>query len=142
MVVIGGGASGLETADMLAQRGHRVTVVEILDVAGRDIQAGIGVREGLMQRLEENKVRILNGHRAVEITAESVRVSDRPLIGGGRASVLPAGTVVLSLGGRPRLPIDVAALPKQARCYSVGDCFSPGNALDAIHQAFALAVKI
>lgn len=142
IVVIGGGATGLETADLLAEQGHSVAVVEMLDTAGRDIQAGIGVREGLMQRLQKNKVGILSGHRAVAITAASVRVSDRPLIGGGQERELPAGTVVLALGGRPRLPVDFEALPQNARCYWVGDCWSPGNALDAIHQAFALAVTI
>jgi 2,4-dienoyl-CoA reductase-like NADH-dependent reductase (Old Yellow Enzyme family)/thioredoxin reductase len=142
VVVIGGGASGLETADFLATRGHRVTVVEILDAVGRDILTGIGVREGLMHRLHENRVTSLIGHRAVEITPDSVRVSDRPLVGGGQLTDLPARSVVIALGGRPQTLVAQDTLPKKALCYWIGDCWNPGNALDAIHQAFGLAVKL
>jgi 2,4-dienoyl-CoA reductase-like NADH-dependent reductase (Old Yellow Enzyme family)/thioredoxin reductase len=142
VVVIGGGASGLETADLLAARGHRVTVVEILDTVGRDIPTGIGVREALMHRLHANSVILLMGHRAIEITPETVRVSDRPLVGGGQLTDLPARSVALALGGKPQTPATQDTLPKKALCYWVGDCWSPGNALDAIHQAFALAVKL
>jgi 2,4-dienoyl-CoA reductase-like NADH-dependent reductase (Old Yellow Enzyme family)/thioredoxin reductase len=142
VVVVGGGASGLETADFLAARGIAVTVVEMLDAVGRDLQAGIGVREALMQRLLKNKVSLLTGHRVVEITPKSVRVSDRPLVGGGEITELQAESVVLALGGRSPNPPSQDELSKKVLCYRVGDCWSPGTAMDAIHQAFALAVKL
>lgn len=141
IVVIGGGASGLETADYLATRGHRITVVEMLDTAGRDILPGIGVREGLLHRLQQNNANLITGHRVAGITPDSVTISDRPLIGGGRHIDLPAKCVVLSTGGKPPIR-STETLPQKSIAFWIGDCWSPGNALDAIHQAFALALNI
>jgi len=142
VVVIGGGASGLETADFLSDKGLKVTVVEMLDSPGRDIPEGVGVREFLLSRLTEKNVRILTGHRAIAILKDSVVVSERPLIGGGKESEIPAKNVVLALGMKPVDPFDGSEIPDKAIWYRVGDCQSPGNALDAIHQAFELAIKI
>ncbi|MEE9420137.1 MAG: FAD-dependent oxidoreductase [Desulfatiglandaceae bacterium] len=142
VVVIGGGASGLETADFLSDKNIRVTVIEILDAAGRDILKGIGVREALLSRLASKNVAILTGHRALSIVKDAVVVSDRPLIGGGNESRIPARNVVLALGMKPEDTLREAQTSGDGVWYRVGDCQSLGNAFDAIHQAFELAIKI
>ncbi len=141
VVVIGGGASGLETADAIAQEGGKVTVVEMLAKAGRDIVDGIGVREALLSRLADRGVVILASHRAMAIEEDAVVVSDRPLIGGGGVKRIPAKVVILSLGNRPADDLTPQTIGK-SKWYRVGDCCNPGNAFDAIHQAFEVAVGI
>ncbi len=141
VVVIGGGASGLETADFLARKGLRVSVIEMLAKAGQDIFEGIGVREALFSRLSEQGVEVHPGHRAMAIEEDCVIASDRPLIGGGNLKKIPARYVILSLGNRPadNLPPPVGS---KAEWYRVGDCRTPGNAFDAIQQAFETAIRI
>ncbi|MEM5786440.1 MAG: FAD-dependent oxidoreductase [Syntrophobacteraceae bacterium] len=141
VVVIGGGASGLETADYIAKKGFAVTVVEMLAKAGQDILDGIGVREALLARLAEHGVTILTSHRAMEIQQDAVLVSDRPLIGGSELKKVPAGMVVLSLGNRPAIGLEPPP-GTSARWFRVGDCCNPGNAYDAIQQAFEVALGI
>ncbi|UCF94421.1 MAG: FAD-dependent oxidoreductase, partial [Desulfobacterales bacterium] len=142
VVVIGGGATGLETADLLSERDLDVTVVEMLDTAGRDIVAGIGVREALLNRLSAKRVRICSGHRVTRILPDAVVVSNRPLIGGGDEIRIPAEYVVLAIGMKPEPLDDLSELLDKTQWYQVGDCLNPGNAFDAIHQAFELARKI
>jgi len=142
VAIIGGGASGLETADFLAAKGLAVAIVEMLDSPGRDLVEGIGVREGLLQRLSDNDVKIYNGYRLVKILEDTVLISDRPLIGGGREMRLPVRKVVLAIGMTSQMAEDKPALPDGALWYRVGDCWNPGNALEAIHQAFELAIRI
>ena len=142
VVVAGGGASGLETADMIANDDHSVTIVEILDHVGRDMQAGIGVREGLLARLTEKHVQIYTGHRLLSIEPDSAVLSDRPLMGGGNQTRVPANCVVLALGMRSALTDPIPVLSEQAAVYRVGDCCNPGNAMQAIHQAYDLAMAI
>jgi 2,4-dienoyl-CoA reductase-like NADH-dependent reductase (Old Yellow Enzyme family)/NADPH-dependent 2,4-dienoyl-CoA reductase/sulfur reductase-like enzyme len=142
VVVIGGGATGLETADFLSEKGLGVAVVEMLDSAGRDIVEGIGVREALLNRLAFKKVRIYVGNRVTQILADAVVVSNRPLIGGGDEIRIPAESVVLAIGMIPEPIVALPELPDNAKWYQVGDCANPGNAFGAIQQAFELSRKI
>lgn len=141
-VVLGGGATGLETAEFLAERGLSVNVVEMLDSAGRDIQPGLGVRESLLERLAQKKVTVLTGRRAERILPEGVEVADRPLIGGGRVTLLPARAVVLALGVVPRPDLRDWAAEVGGEWHLVGDCQTPGNGLAAIHAAFEVARRL
>jgi 2,4-dienoyl-CoA reductase (NADPH2) len=144
VAVIGGGATGLETADYLSERGLDVTVIEMLDAPGRDIMPGIGVREALLARLAEKKVRILTGHRAMAIEPDAVMVSDRPLKGGGNELRISAQNVVFGLGNRAEETMN--RLGPACNCRNllcgVGDCRFPGNALSAIHAAYDLAATL
>ncbi|MEW6261615.1 MAG: FAD-dependent oxidoreductase [Thermodesulfobacteriota bacterium] len=141
-VIVGGGAVGLETAAHLANRGLEVTVVEMLVEVARDIQPGIGVRELLLASLERSGVEIHTGLRVEAITPEAVIASDRPLIGGGRQWRFPAGLVVLATGVRIDPGLDELAAAAPGPCFRVGDCSSPGQALEAVHAAFDLARSI
>lgn len=144
VAVIGGGATGLETADYLSERGLDVTVIEMLDAPGRDIMPGIGVRESLLTRLVEKKVRIFTGRRVMAIESDAVVASDRPLKGGGNEIRISAKSVVFCLGNRAE---GTMIRLEPARCCSnllcgVGDCRFPGNALDAVHAAYDLAATL
>jgi 2,4-dienoyl-CoA reductase-like NADH-dependent reductase (Old Yellow Enzyme family)/thioredoxin reductase len=141
VAVLGGGATGLETARVLSGKGLQVTVIEILDSPGIDI-SGIGIREFLLFTLGKNNVKILTGQRAMVIESEAVIVSDRPLIGGGRETRIPAKSVALALGQEPETTLLDQDIPSRGTWHRVGDCRSPGNALTAIHDAFELACKI
>lgn len=142
VVVLGGGATGLETAEFLTESGLSVSVVEMLDAAGRDIQPGLGVRESLLERLAQKQVAILTGRRAERILPEGVEVSDRPLIGGGRLTLLPARAVVLALGLAPGPNLSDWAAEVGGEWHLVGDCRTPANALAAIHAAFEVAARL
>jgi NADPH-dependent 2,4-dienoyl-CoA reductase/sulfur reductase-like enzyme len=142
VVIAGGGPSGLDTADFLSDKGLKVTIVEMLDAVGRDILEGIGVREGLLDRLRSKDVTILTGHRVMAILVDTVLISDRPLIGGGKESQLPARVVVLALGMNTENELSEPGIKGKTVWYRVGDCLNPGNAFDAIDQAFELALSI
>ncbi len=142
VVIIGGGATGLDTADYLSDRGIAVTMVDMLDAPGRDIFQGIGVREGLLDRLQEKEVAILTGRRVMEILDDAVRISDRPLVGGGNEDQLSAKVVVLAIGIKTENGFLKPEMQGKIAWYGVGDCQTPGNAFDAIDQAFELALRI
>lgn len=146
VVVVGGGATGLETADFLSEHGLEVTVIEMLDTVGRDMMPGIGVREELVARLVGKRVKVLTGHRVMAIDPEAVVVSDRPLKGGGSEFRVPANAVVLGLGYRAEETFARMEPTSEPVCgqilHSVGDCRPLGNALNAIHAAFDLATTI
>ena len=142
VVVIGAGATGLETADLLSARGLKVTVIEMLDSPGRDIIPGIGIREGVLKRLEAQGASILTGHRAMAIGPDGVVVSARPFIGGGDQFTVPARHVIMAIGTRPDLNILPPAEPGRTEWHLVGDCQSPGNAMKAVHEAHDLALNI
>ncbi len=78
----------------------------------------------------------------MEIFDDTVLISDRPLIGGGEETHIPANAVVLALGMKTADELTQPELEGNARWYRVGDCVTPGNAFEAIHQAFELALKI
>jgi 2,4-dienoyl-CoA reductase-like NADH-dependent reductase (Old Yellow Enzyme family)/NADPH-dependent 2,4-dienoyl-CoA reductase/sulfur reductase-like enzyme len=141
VVVVGGGATGLETALVLAAKGFEVTVVEALVSVGRDI-TGVGVREYLLFALNKSNVTVLTGHRLTRIEEDRVIISERPLTGGGREIRIPARVVVFASGVEPQDRALEESLPSGAKVYRIGDCKSAGDALRAIHEAFELACRI
>ncbi len=142
VAVLGGGATGLETAHLLAEQGHAVTVVDMLQEFGRDIVAHVGVREKLLHLLEEAGVKFMPRRRVKSVTASGVELDERPLFGGGNVELLPADSVVVAMGQRPAVALFRELEASGIRCLAVGDCARPGNALAAIHAAYDLALSL
>ncbi|GFO56463.1 hypothetical protein GMSM_34700 [Geomonas sp. Red276] len=159
VVVIGGGAVGIETALMLAEQGtlsgdalkfllvhgaetpeslyalatrgsKEVNVIEMLDEMGTNF--GKSTRWGMMQDVERFGVKSRMKARVVEITADCVKIEID-----GAVEEIPADTVVLAVGTRRHALLVEVLEEKGIRYEVVGDAKNPAMVFDAIHTGFA-----
>jgi 2,4-dienoyl-CoA reductase (NADPH2) len=164
VVVVGGGAVGVETALALAEKGtlsgealkfllvhgaeptdellrqatrgtREIVLVEMLDKVGSNF--GKTTRWGMLQDLQRFGIRTLTASRALEITDEGLRVEKD-----GQVEEIPADTVVLAVGTRPHNPLQELLLRKGIPFKVAGDARQVGMAIDAIHQGFAAGREI
>jgi 2-enoate reductase len=134
VVVAGGGLSGADFALELAQEGHEVTIVEMLDGIARDLFR-IN-RISLLRQLAQAGVTVLTEHRVVSVDE------------GGLAAVGPEGdeihiaadTIVTAFGVRPAGQL-AAALAGRAGVRAVGDCVSPAKVGDAVNAGFLAGLE-
>ena len=92
-VVVGGGMTGLETAEYLAARGNSVKVLEMLPAPGRGI-FNFNVTK-TVNALEKQRTEIYTCTRADSISKEAVTVTDTR---SGRSEEIPCDVVVLAIG--------------------------------------------
>jgi 2,4-dienoyl-CoA reductase (NADPH2) len=164
VVVIGGGAVGVETALLLAEKGtlsgealkfllvhgaenseelyglatrgsKEVTVIEMLGELGKNF--GKSTRWGMMQDVERYGVKTRATARVIEITADSVRIDCA-----GEIESIPADTVVLAVGTRAHNPLQQLAAASGIPFRVVGDALLPAMVFDAIHQGFTAGREI
>ena len=159
VVVIGGGAVGMETALLLADKGtlsgdalkflllngaeaaedlyelasrgtKEVVILEMIEKVGKDI--GRSTRWPMMQDAERAGIQMRIATRALEITESSVKVET-----GGKVEEIPADTVVLAAGAQAFNPLQETLEKRRIPVQVVGDARTPAKAFDAIHQGFA-----
>ena len=92
-VVVGGGMTGLETAEYLAARGNSVKVLEMLPAPGRGI-FNFNVTK-TVNALEKQRTEIYTCTRADSISKEAVTVTDTR---SGRSEEIACDVVVLAIG--------------------------------------------
>jgi len=138
VVVIGGGAVGIETAEVLAVAGKKVTVVEMLEQVGSDISRTI--LPGVLVTLQEHGVVILSQHKLKKIRDNEV-VLEEP---SGDEIVVAAETVVLAVGTTPENSIVGPLRDAGISTTLVGDCGgeAPGSIEKATRDGFAAALAI
>jgi pyruvate/2-oxoglutarate dehydrogenase complex dihydrolipoamide dehydrogenase (E3) component len=134
IVVLGGGSVGIEVAEHLKSLGKEVTVIEMFDRICRDL--GPLNRVHLLERIEGTGIEILLKTKVLKLDKNGIRISRD-----GKEETLPyPDTVVIAMGARP-----VARFEKEikgAHIHYIGDCRKVGNAMDAIHDAFELAITL
>lgn len=164
VVVIGGGAVGVETALFLAEKGtlsgealkfllvhgaespdnlyrlavqgtREVTVLEMIEELGKNF--GRTTRWGMLQDVERLGIRTRTAARALEITPTSVRIEAN----GTEATVL-ADTVVLAVGTRPYNPLQEEVAQRGIPFRVAGDATAAAMVFDAVHQGFAAGAGI
>ncbi len=133
VAVIGTGMTGLEAAEILIERGCRITLVEMLPHVGPGMLPM--VVDDVMGRVSVGRPTVLTGHRLDAIGADSVqltRLSDET------TEIVPADHVVLAAGVRPRA--DVAERYRSLPGVRViGDAARSGRILEATQDAYAQA---
>ena len=132
VLVVGGGMVGCETADFLAEKGKKVTVVEMLPAIAQDMEF---VRRGmLLDRFAEYPVEVKTDTEIREIVVDGVITA--------KGEKIVADTVVLALGVIASRELEIPLSSKSWVLYCVGDCDTPGNIMTGIHRAFHLARQL
>jgi 2,4-dienoyl-CoA reductase (NADPH2) len=164
VVIIGGGAVGVETALLLAEKGtlsgdalkflllnraeppedlyelasrgtKQVVVLEMIDKVGKDI--GRSTRWPMLQDAQRAGIEFRTAARALEITPLAVKIET-----GDGVEEIPVDTVVLAAGARAFNPLQEALEKKGVVVRVVGDARTPAKAFEAVHQGFAAGRSI
>jgi NADPH-dependent 2,4-dienoyl-CoA reductase/sulfur reductase-like enzyme len=137
IVVVGGGSAGCETADLLAKQSRKVTIVEMLDVPMSEAMPSRS-RDLLLEELAKHEVEVLAQTRAEAVTEDGIEVTAAD----GARRLLPADSVVLAAGFRPHTELYETVVGLFPEVHTVGDCSRCGLVMDAIQQAYRVAVGI
>ena len=137
VVIIGGGQVGCETALHLVEQGHDVTVLEMQDKILADASASY--RSRLTRNMGYHKnLKTITGGRCTGITNGGVSYVDTD----GIEQLLPADSVVMAAGMRPRQKDATSLYDPAYRLYIVGDCDKASNVQKAVRSAFSAAISI
>ena len=131
VAVIGGGVTGLETAEYLAAS-HPVTVIEMMDKVGGNLYPSVTMY--LAQAIAKAGGTIVKGKALLAVGDGEVTVKD---MASGNEESIRADQVVLAMGVRSDRP-DYAAF-KEAfgnNLILVGDADKPGQIYNALHAAY------
>jgi 2,4-dienoyl-CoA reductase-like NADH-dependent reductase (Old Yellow Enzyme family)/thioredoxin reductase len=126
VVVIGGSATGCETAELLAESGVPTTIVEMRRSIGAGIEAI--TRRTMVRGLRNAGVDILTTATVVGITPVAVSWTDAD----GATHETPADLVALAIGWRPTGALD--ALPDDVEVRVVGDADTPADFVRAVNE--------
>ena len=129
IVIIGGGVTGLETAEYLSEK-NKVAVVEMLDKVGGNLYPSVVMH--LAQEIMKNGGSIKKGMKLTAVEDGSVTLADTKT---GEETSLPADLVILAMGVRSDRP-DYEALREayDDKLILVGDSCKPGQIYDALHS--------
>lgn len=127
--VIGGGVTGLETAEILGEK-NEVTVVEMLNDVGTSLYPS--VRGMLLKHLSELKVKIMTGHAIQKVSDREVTLL---ITKNAFTTTLETDAVVIAIGIRSNRKIIEEFESAFDRVTSVGDVHKPGLIADAVREA-------
>jgi 2,4-dienoyl-CoA reductase-like NADH-dependent reductase (Old Yellow Enzyme family)/thioredoxin reductase len=127
--VIGGGMVGLETADFLASMDLKVTLVEMLEDIGGDMD--ILAKTMLIKRLKEAEVDIFTRTKVIRIEKDSVIVQQAH-----REVELPFETIVIATGICANRELPDAFQNSELEVHVIGDAVEPRKAINAIQEGF------
>jgi len=133
VVVVGGGLIGCETALYLAQKGKKLTIIEMLDGVMLDMYSAN--RMHLLKLLADADVNILTETKCLEIRDNGITIADKY----GKRSTLEADTVVLAVGLKSNDGLLEALKDKIHEVYAIGDCVEPRKVINAIWEGFRTA---
>lgn len=132
VLIIGGGMVGCETAEFLAVRGKKVTILEMLGRIGADIERAN--RWVIMGRLRGLGVKMETNAKVTEITESGVKV-DR----NGKVEFFDGDSVVLAAGMQANQKLAKGLEGRVAELYVIGDSAKPGKIAQAMESAFRVA---
>jgi 2,4-dienoyl-CoA reductase (NADPH2) len=135
MFLASGGGLDAETAVKLARQGPKVTILEMLDRIGQDM--GPTTRSSVRFELRLHDVKVVTKATARRITDEGVVFEHD-----GKEELAEADTVVIATGSKSETGLYEALHGALPEVYRIGDCVKARTACEAIEEAALIARKI
>jgi pyruvate/2-oxoglutarate dehydrogenase complex dihydrolipoamide dehydrogenase (E3) component len=135
VVVIGGGGNGAETAEYLAERGKKVTIVEQFDEIAHDLPTV--TRAALLFSLKNHNINIITN-----TVVERVKDGEVLLSKDDKRFSMKADSVIVAVGHAPNK--EIAEEMKKVGCdvYTCGDVNRPRDIHSAVKEGLELGLKI
>lgn len=125
VLVIGGGLTGLEVAEVLTEQGKEVTVIDMLDEIGKDLE--MYIRPYMMNYLEVNKIPTHPNTKAVKIAANRVLAEQN-----GVKVEFNCDAVVWAAGSKADLSVQTMLDEAELSYTVIGDAKKPDKAIHAL----------
>lgn len=136
VIIIGGGSTGLETAEFLSCQGKEVTVVEMLN----DLAIDMGPRDKLrlLSRINALPIKCLTGSKCIAIQKDGILLENKENI----QQSIKADAVVLAVGVIQNNALYLQLKAKGFETRVIGDAWHIGRIVGAISEAFGLGCSI
>jgi 2,4-dienoyl-CoA reductase (NADPH2) len=135
VAIIGGGFAACELGELLSEKGKKVVILTESESVGTDI--GFSTKWVVMKRLKQFNAKIERNGKIVEITDKGVKFERA-----GSSNFIEADTVVLT--GLTKLDGTLAQRFGEmvSALYSIGDCAEPRKIINAMDDAYRVAIEI
>ena len=136
VVIIGGGMVGCETGHYLAEKGKKVTIIEVLKRMAADMAPM--ARRRLMDGLRGKQVAMLTGATCEEITDGSVIVTTSE----EQKGTLQADTIILAVGYQANDDLFKALQRRVPEVYCIGDSSLPQRIREAVNDGYRTGLSL
>ncbi len=135
VLILGGGATGCEVAELLLSKGNKVVLVEVLEQLATDLGS---TRLPLLDRLHKMGVESYTKTQVVEVRKDRVLLQRE----GKSFSVEGIECIIMACGVKPdgglAKELEKAGVAFQA----IGDCRKPQNGFWAVREGFELGMAL
>jgi len=136
VLIVGGGSTGCELAELLLTQGKIVTIVEMEANLARDMGNMAPI---LLDRLAQLKPTVFNNSQVAEIQKDGVFLRKK---GSAQVELRGVECVILACGVRPDKTLEKDLRAAEMAFVSIGDCRKPRNGFWAIREGFETAMYL
>jgi len=136
VAVAGGGAVGIETAELLSLANKDITVLEMTDTVAADMPPDR--RYWVLDQIAEQDVDIVTNAKINRVSDGQVTIS----YDGREETVGPFDNVILAIGYEPDRTLSEQLQGKVPELYTIGDAVEVRTAVEAIREGAEVARKI
>jgi 2-enoate reductase len=136
VVVLGGGAVGIETALMLDKQGKDVTVVEMLDEVLTKAKESPNQRFAVLAEIKKSNIKVMTGTTLTQVDKNKVLVTASS---SGSEEEIPCDTLVIAVGFKTDNSLREALEDKIKKVYVIGDNRNPAKVKEAVHDGYHVA---
>lgn len=137
VIVLGGGAVGSEVAHLLGERGHEVTVLEMLPHWGHGMPPD--AKWHIERAFQHLPVEVLLHTKVLAVEGDTVRAEQE---GRGALTFTGVDTIIVAAGARPNTALVEVLKTIVPQVEVIGDALGPRSALEAIAEGYRVGCRI
>ncbi len=128
VIVLGGGQVGCETAWFLADKGKKVSIIEMLDEIAPKVPPAS--RNHLLTKLDELRVNIITNTYTEAIFENHIEIINKKL----KEQKIETDNIIIATGYKPNKSFINQIKEIISEVHVIGDCMMPASIFEAVHS--------